>query len=43
MSLPNAEEITNLFLYGTTNSPADFASDTLIRPTAAKGNLITRM
>ncbi|MCU7935153.1 MAG: hypothetical protein KZQ99_09760 [Candidatus Thiodiazotropha sp. (ex Dulcina madagascariensis)] len=32
MSLLTAEEITNLYLYGTTTTPCDLASDNYIRP-----------
>ena len=32
MSIKTAEEITNLYLYGTTTAPVNLADESLIRP-----------
>ncbi len=32
MALPTAEQITNLYLYGTTSKPTDITSDSLLAP-----------
>ena len=36
-SLISAEEMTNLYLYGTSDVPSDFTSDQLLRPRVAIG------
>jgi hypothetical protein len=35
MALPTIEEMTNLYLYGTTTRPQNLLSDTLLRPANA--------
>ncbi len=32
MALPTAEQITNLYLYGTTTKPTDITSDGILAP-----------
>ncbi|WP_405118281.1 calcium-binding protein [Pseudomonas leptonychotis] len=39
MSALSAKEITNLYLYGSKNSPSNLSSDSLIRPDGATGSV----
>lgn len=39
MTLPTAEEVTNLYLYGQSTRPSDLTSDSLIRPASATSEI----